>query len=102
MDLLRRLLAYDAAERLLPEEALQHPFFRRTHEVSPTKQLSMPVEEIPIVQPHALDAPPYRVPGLPRRFDVWESCRRYAEIKRPGAFCEYVTGVEQRRHSDVS
>ena len=38
--------------------------------------------------------PPCRVPGLPRRFDVWESCRRYAEIKRPGAFCEYVTGVE--------
>jgi len=31
LDLLRRLLCYDPAERLSAEQALEHPFFKELH-----------------------------------------------------------------------
>ncbi|KAH8046129.1 cyclin-dependent protein serine/threonine kinase [Aureococcus anophagefferens] len=79
VDLLRRLLAHDPRDRLLPADALaSHAFFRRDQARALAGDAAV-----------ALDAREYRVPGLRRAFGVWESCRVYAAAKRPGAFCVY-------------
>ena len=79
VDLLRRLLAHDPRDRLLPADALaSHAFFRRDQARALAGDAAV-----------ALDAKEYRVPGFRRAFGVWESCRVYAAAKRPGAFCVY-------------
>ena len=90
-DFVSSLLARDPSERALPSQALDHPFLRRAAEqlFENVRRIDAPASLLVEAPSRALDAPFYTLPGVKRKFEVWESCRRFAELKNMSAFCEY-------------
>ncbi len=90
-DFVSSLLARDPSERALPSQALDHPFLRRAAEqlFENVRRIDAPASLLVEAPSRALDAPFYTLPGVKRKFEVWESCRRFAQLKNMSAFCEY-------------
>ena len=73
-DFISSLLARDPLERALPSQALNHPFLRRAAEqlFENVRRIDAPASLLVEAPSRALDAPYYTLPGVRRRFDVWE------------------------------
>ena len=73
-DFISSLLARDPSDRALPSQALNHPFLRRAAEqlFENVRRIDAPASLLVEAPSRALDAPYYTLPGVRRRFDVWE------------------------------
>lgn len=97
LHLIWRLLAWDPENRILPSEALRHPFFLQvdTPGVHGLSESDVAIESQmldPQVDFNASNVvEKFICPKCKREFKDWQSCYNHANARKHGRFCQYDT-----------
>jgi serine/threonine protein phosphatase PrpC len=98
LHLIWRLLAWNPEDRILPAEALQHPFFGRVDTTTgllgaASANVALESQMLdPSVDFNASDSVnTFICPKCKREFKDWQSCYNHANARKHGRFCKYDT-----------
>ena len=113
LSLIWQLLQYNPQKRLLPTEALQHPYFtgieggddddHRLHpshhahsHYDPTSPTSFALEkqstETTIEPPNSDEPTEFKCPLCGKTYDAWNSCHQHVTKRKHGNRCQYIFG----------
>lgn len=106
LSLIWQLLQYNPQKRLLPVEALQHPYFTgieggddpshshsHPHFREPTSfALEKQSTETTINPPSSEEPTEFRCPLCGKTYDAWNSCHQHVTKRKHGNRCQYIFG----------